>query len=91
METPEVSLQYLATSIDKLEANINKRFDDLILGMARTEERNESCHKDFDTRIRDVESTQTAHKLALKIIGAATLLIVGAMIPIIATALRGAA
>lgn len=90
METPEVSLQYLAASIDKLEANINKRFDDLIVGMARTEERNEANHKDLDTRIRGVESTQGAHSLALKIIGSSTLLVIGAMIPIIAAAIRGA-
>lgn len=90
METKEVSLHYLAESIASLKVDINKRFDDLISGMARTEERNEANHKDLDTRIRGVESTQGAHSLALKIIGSSTLLVIGAMIPIIAAAIRGA-
>lgn len=84
----EVTLQIVASSIENLQKNINTRFDDLKSEIGNTESRNEDNHKSYDTRIRKSESVQSAHSLALKIIGSVSLLTLGAIITMLARGLR---
>lgn len=83
MDPQDHSLAFVVSAIEKLESGISRRFDDLKQEINRTDERQEKAQECLDARVREVEATQGAHSLALKIIGVVSSATFGALIPIL--------
>lgn len=69
MDQPDSTFRMLVSSIEKLETQINKRFDDLRADIRNTDERHEKRHECHEERLRKMESCQSSTGLVLKIIG----------------------